>query len=350
MSNLTKPPFNEDGPVIVPPAAFDIYRSNESLYSNYYNASKIWFDHTDDNGILRLCIRDILRQNYYNSCGYHQMFIDYTELLHNDRFYETLSRSEKIRNEFVEEAYYNIEHSLVPLSKDDADTEDGLAELLELLLILENNFHVKNLDVERLWAFHPVNQPHDAPFAQAWNQLKFCVNGMCLRIKNTKSIPRFYAETWNLLKNTIIQCIQICNEKLKKRGNVYSEQYPYNPNSQLISAPNTAEEMLAEFCKKIYHGSRIVIDAIYFLEIELPASVGYLPWGQLQKILPVLPIEDYAFYCLQRHVDTAHDEELHALDPKFLHWAIGLAYRGQNLDGGKTINRLTQVLPPITIK
>lgn len=275
------------------------------------------------------------------------MFISYTNLLHSDRFYEALSKSEEIRNEFTEEAVYNIEHNLVPPSNDSEDTENNLAELIELLLVIQEDFPTQDIDTEKLWALHPVNQPHATPFGQAWKQLQFCVQGMCLRIKNTKNIPRFYNETWNLLKNTIIQCIQICNEKLEKRDSVYSEQYPYDPNSQLISAPDTAEEMLVEFCKKIYYGSRITKNAIELLETELPAGVSYLPWAQIQKILPELPIGENTFYCLQRHVDASYDEELYSLDHKFLHWAIGLAFRGQNLDDSTTLNRLIKFLPPI---
>lgn len=351
MSRLTSLPFNEAGPVIVPLSDFKIYQASDKLYGDFFKSSKIWRQQAAASNLLRLCIRDLLRQNYHISYGYYQMSIGYTNLLYSDHFYRALQESEVLRTQFVEEALYNIEHRLVPPSGDEEQTQDELTELIELLLILKEDFHIETIDGEKLWASHPANQPSSRPFEQAWRQLEFCTRGMCPKIEDAKTVPYYREQSWGLLEPTVIQCIQICSQKLEQRHNVYSSKYPYNPNSITISAPDNAEEMLTEFCNHIYYNSWFTQNAIDLLETELPDGVRYLPFEKIQRILPQLskghtPDQELACYCLQRHINACSDAELLNLDHHFLHWAIGLTARGHNLDGGKAVARLSRILPP----
>lgn len=352
MSRLTSLPFNEAGPVIVPLSDFKTYQANSELYGNFSKSSGTWRHQTANDNILRLCIRDLLRQHYHTSYGYYQMGISYTQLLHGS-LYRVLQKSEVLRTQFVEEALYNIGHRLVPPSGDEEQTQDELTELIELLLILKEDFHIETIDGEKLWASHPVNQPSGKPFEQAWRQLEFCSSNMCHIIERERitTIPRYYEQSWELLKLTITQCIKICSPELEQRHNVYSSKYPYNPHSIAISAPDNAEEMLTEFCNHIYYNSWFTQNAIDLLETELPDGVRYLPFEKIQRILPQLskghtPNQGLACYCLQRHINACSDTELLNLDYHFLHWAIGLTARGHNLDGGKAVARLSRILPP----
>lgn len=327
MSNLNKP-FNENGPIVIPEKDFKIYQSERKHYQNIHQAIIDWIIRPINNdNVRRLCLRDLLRQNYNHSCGYHNMDGCYVALLRLDDLggiYQALCDSEKHRNEFIEEAMYNIEHHLVP----DSSSRDT-TELLELLIVLQNDFKISKINAEQLWQLHSINRPKD-PLTRAWDDFKFCQRGMCLWIDDAHTPSHFYAEIQKRCIAAIIDYINDCQDIMRQRGNVFSIQKPFDPNLiGYLDPPSTPEEFLIRLCQTIARLNTSKSNEYYIdvFENHLDANIRYLPTERIPKILMDLNNTDLSCRCLERHIALIPDKEIikyWSSDKFFLYWARGV--------------------------
>lgn len=337
MSNINKLPFNENGPVVVSPADFELYRTavvpgkNSKRYENPYQALTDWIVRPIRNdGIRRLCLRDLLRQGFKHSRGYFDMGVDLDIVLRLDShggLYQALSDSEKHRTEFIEEAMYTINHDLLPLSENRVK-----GEFLGFLIILQHDFNVKEINADQLWQLHPINSHHKNPFIDAGNDLDFCLRGLCLNIPGANTPPRFYNEVWQRLEATIIENLALCHDAIKERGNVFSARHPFKQHIFYVTPPSSPESLVIRFCQLaiMHYQTDFAARAIPLLESHLNPNIQYVPATYLPKVLPRLSDLDVTFCCLERHLRLFPEKYIvsqFSTQPDFVLWSIGLYHK-----------------------
>lgn len=344
MSTLT---FN-DGPKPVPPKSFVRYQQLRN--PDFHDIMQIWWRRSiRDEGVLRLCVRDLLRQNYQSSRGNcHDLNGKYTYLLKselNPGLYDLLCSSKNHRREFVSEALYILKNDLI--SPDD----DDRTLLVEFLITLDytlNSSKPSSIDIDRLWLQHPVNQIEPDPVHQAWKELEFCTNGMCLGMEIThrnRFTKPLHKQVWRRCRDRLAIYIDQLNPQLKQRGTVYSQLHPYDPHLIGYAEPPTStENLIIRFCQMLDRGN-MTLAKIQLLEEHLDAQVAYLDAKRLATILPQLENRFVAYRCLQRHVRLLSAGALKSLEPNSLFWAIGLSsYYGADDPEDRTAKRLINLV------
>lgn len=323
--------FNEDGALKVSEKIYEKYREYWSSNSNgFYDIIEFWTNHyADPDGFARLCLRDLLRQDY--SRGRHTEYHfnnSYGNFLRNEDvdIYRLLLKSSIHRTEFVSEATYALENDLIP-----TEDESDWALLIELLVALGCAPGEWTIDIEYLWSLHPVNRSEDSLITQTWREFEFCQRGFCTGINTGNTNIRY--DTANLvtavkkhMNTTLSSYIKECNSIMATRGSVYSDRHPYDP--RLIGyaePPTTAEELIIRLAQliKAFDDDRQSARTIELFEEHLDESVVYLDGARL-CLLPGISDDYLAFRALKRHIKHLPDAELLKMSRNLLFWAIGL--------------------------
>lgn len=347
MSNLNNLPLNESGPRKISKQVFYTYQ--KLALKNIYDAIKLWTKPIHDTTgyeIQLLALRDILRQNYHKTLGYFDLDAHYTLLLHfeefkdSDSFYYFLQKNKTHRQQFIKESMYNIKHGLLPKPSD-----KDFAELLEILIILGCEFD-EDIDLKYLWSLHPVNQPTASALNRAWEELEFCLRGMCLHIPGAVTPEQFQQEIWLRLKQTLTTYLSKYNRVLRCRNDIFSKDQPYNQNIVCYTKPpQDGEELIIRFCQMVADNSKITEAGIELLENQLQDTIRYLPTECLVKILPNIKDRALAYACLKRHIELTPKNDLKKLNPNFLYWALGLSVHGSTPNNEQNTKKILQSLP-----
>lgn len=303
--------FWEDGPVVI---SEDVFKTYELAYTDEDIHQLIidWgVDPVSNDGVRRLCLRDILRQNYESSTGYLNASGSYTSLLRVESrggFYKMLCDSKKLREEFVSEVLYNIYVGRVP----SGETDGGWNELMEFLIVLGHNLEISELDAKWLWSLHTVSGLDTTipdKVKRTWKYYDFLEGGFT-RV-NAETPGWIFEEVWKRFERDLVDCIEECAEVMRKRGSVYSTDDPYDKNLiGYIVEPDSAEEVVVRVCnvatKQLVESQRLV----RILEENLVEGVWYLAPQQLREAF--LSIEDrkLVYQCLMRHLLLYADEQV----------------------------------------
>lgn len=304
--------FNKNGPVIVTEEDFGIFlKSNYSSFDQMFYA---WLDENNRNGVRRLCLRDMLRQFYGEKnpeITHYQFDHGFTRIMHvgggdkTKELYWTLRNRPRLLEEIISEFLYNLENNYVPTK---SINKKYPAKLIEFLLTV-----AKLEDVRKLWQYHPLNADTDIPLPKRMSERLRLYTGRA-------NLPQTIRdELWRNVSRDLIAAINSQSKTLVDTGIP-----PIAENCMMSVIVNFIDTINNESYHDDSRSMIMVTECIKLLEDNLPHTVAYLDWIDMERILQKINDRQVANKSLCRHITILTEDELSSCKLNFLYWARGI--------------------------
>lgn len=200
--------FKDDGPIKVSVADFNTYRDMQ--IENFEELFDLWSNPHISNGVRRLSLRDMLRQNslsgrlqqnppgvedvchivnyVFNNCYDSIIFCSDQD---GKGLRQYLIDNPRMRQEIISETIYNFEHGILPKT-----TPTIMASFIEILMGFS-----QGADFDRLWSYHPLNRSRSSRLQSIAQRLKLSYQ--------SNSLPtRFCDRLWREIKQDVSALIR----------------------------------------------------------------------------------------------------------------------------------------------
>jgi hypothetical protein len=313
-----KEQFYSKGPFKVSLGDFSLYEEMTNESSTFDKMYYIWINENYPDGVRRLALRDMLRQEYGSNYDNPNIFCRTNEgfgrifyIGGGDKkqvLYWTLFNRPKLLAEIVSEFMYNLENKLImPIG---SMGETAKEQLIEFLITL-----VDETTGRKLLAFHPLRLVG----LSCRNRTKYCLH---LRSPQVNMPEWLRGELWSNITSAISSEIENYSKVMAEVG------YVSFPSTIEVPALEETITWLVEQSYSTGKGFDAIISYLQLLEEKLPKNVKYFGIGNTIRVAPKLEDEELALKLARRHIFTIGANSMFDFNDregkKFLRWLWGL--------------------------